>query len=105
MGEIPQITFVKDLSFLYDQQITSLYSKLDTGPKTEKEALEDKLWNDLEALELETNGLGLKRGDILLQLQFTREKSMARHRYDGSTAEQFNRIYRKTLERDDGEKK
>jgi len=106
LGHIPKITFVRDLAYIYDTNMSRLFSKLDTGPEPgQAERCDDQLLKDLEALELGTDGLGLQRKEIMLNLVITAEKSLAKHRYEGATAEQFNRMYTEAIEKDDGAKK
>lgn len=107
LGELPKLTFVKDLAYLHSSHMTQLFSTLDTGPQEEvTEAERDQLlWQQLEGLDVCTNGAGLDRGELMEELGRGLERSKASHRYSGGTAAEFNAVYRATLERDDGSQK
>jgi len=107
MGQIPRVTFVKDIAYMLENELDGLFSRMDTGPKDDQTAEqgEEKLWEQLEELELGTDGLGLKRAELMEGVEMQLEKREAKHRYAGGTSEEFCRVYRNTLARDGGKEK
>ena len=95
LGQLPRIVFVMDTMYLYTAQMDRLFDKLDLGPdiETEKDLLEE-----MEQLELGTDGGGLRRYEILGRVEMTLMKNRARHRVEYSE-EQFQTVYRETMER------
>jgi len=107
MGQIPRVTFVKDIAYMLETELDGLFSQLDTGPKDDQTAEEgeEKLWEQLEELKLGTDGLGLMRAELMEGVEMQLEKREAKHRYTGGTSEEFCRVYRNTLARDGGKEK
>jgi len=107
LGQIPRITFVKDIAYMLETELNGLFSQLDTGPEGDEtaEEEEEKLWQQLDDLKLGTDGLGLKRARLMEEVEMQLEKREAKHRYSGGTSEEFCRVYRNTLTRDGGKEK
>lgn len=105
LGQIPKLTFVLDLEYRLQEQMSQLYRDLDTGPEDFTEVECDKLWQQLEDLTLETDCNNLRRENIVSNLRMGVSRKMATHRYSGNTVEEYTRLYRQTLHKDDGESK
>jgi len=107
LGQLPRITFVKDIAYMLETELDGLFRKLDTGPKecetTEQES--EKIWEQLEGLELGSDGLGLDRAELIRGVEVQLEKREAKHRYTDGSTEEFCKMYRKTLARDGGKEK
>lgn len=105
MGQVPKLTFVRDLAFMLDSHMDRLFSGMDLGPGEEGDQVDQVAWEQLEGLELETSGLGLRRAEMMRTLEMGVEKSSGSHRYAGATSEEYCRVYSQTLARDGGREK
>merc|ERR1719315_476903 len=101
LGQLPRIVFVMDTSYIYSAHVDRLFDKLNVGPDTETE---DDLLEQVEMLELGSDGGGLRRDEILKKVEMVLLKSEAKHRQLYS-AEQFQEVYRETMARHGGEHK
>merc|ERR1719154_576304 len=57
MGQVPKLTFVRDLAFMLDSHMDRLFSGMDLGPGEEGDQVDQDAWEQLDGLELETSGL------------------------------------------------
>jgi len=100
LGKLPMIVYLMDKNYLFACQMDRLFDKLDVGPDINE--TEDNQWKEeLELLELGSDGGGLRRDVILDSVHKALQKSKALHRGQYS-AEQFQTAYRETIERHGG---
>lgn len=99
LGQLPRIVNVMDTAYLYTTQLDRLFDSLDLGPDIVTE--EEDVWEEVEQLELGTDGGGLMRDDIMGRVEMALVKSRAKHRVQYSE-EQFQTVYRETMERHGG---
>jgi len=105
LGQLPRLTFLKDTLYLQEQHMAKLYRDLDLGPDAGSVEDDVKVWEEIDGLKLETDGLHVQRDVIMNKLKFEITKRLAIHRYSDSTVEGFNDLYRQTIQADDGEQK
>ena len=48
MGQVPKISFVKDLQYLHGQMMNHLFEEMDKGPEDEENLDIDKAWDNIE---------------------------------------------------------
>jgi len=105
LGQLPKLTFVIDSLYLREAHLANLYRGLDLGPDAGTVQDENRVWEELEDLHLETDELGVMRELIMAKLNLRKTKKLAEHRYSGSTVEDYNELYRQSIEMDHGERK
>lgn len=108
MGQVPKLTFVRDLAYMLDSHMEQLFSGMDLGPVDQGDQGDQgdqAAWDQLEGLELGTSGLGLRRAEMMKTLEMGVERSTGSHRYSGATSEEYCRVYSQTLARDGGREK
>jgi len=95
IGRLPRINFVMDNDYLLLGHMDRLFENLNTGPP--ETASNERVVEDLMKITLKSDCGGLRRDDILREIEKNMMKARASHRFSEEDVDGFQSNYRESI--------